>query len=79
MKACTNCGEQNWFYWRIVAPVPSDQYRISDVSDCRRNASFTVMMNKGTSIQNTFKPYYSRSVFNLMCSRRFDQSCQLER
>jgi len=59
LKACTNCGETNWFHWRIVAPVPSDQYRISAVSDCRRNASFTVTVNKGTSIQNTFKPYYS--------------------
>jgi len=79
LKACTNCGETNWFHWRIVAPVPSDQYRISDVSDCRQNASFTATINKGTSIQNTFKPYYSRWVFGLMCSSGYDDSCLLER
>lgn len=59
MKACNNCGEPSWFHWRIVAPTPSDQYRIVAVSDCRRNASFAVTLNKGTSVQHTFKPYYS--------------------
>jgi len=32
------------------------------VSDCRRNASFAMTLHKGTSVQNTFKPYYSRYV-----------------
>eukprot|EP00096_Caligus_rogercresseyi_P008030 TRINITY_DN2629_c0_g1_i2.p1 TRINITY_DN2629_c0_g1~~TRINITY_DN2629_c0_g1_i2.p1 ORF type:complete len:326 (-),score=66.42 TRINITY_DN2629_c0_g1_i2:44-1021(-) len=59
IKACANCGEESWFYWRLVAPIPSDQYRISAVSDCKRNASFAVTMYKGSSVQNTFKPYYS--------------------
>ncbi|CAB4063974.1 unnamed protein product [Lepeophtheirus salmonis] len=59
IKACASCGEESWFYWRLVAPIPSDQYRISAVSDCKRNASFAVTMYKGSSVQNTFKPYYS--------------------
>ncbi len=25
VRACTNCGEPSWFYWRIVAPMPNDQ------------------------------------------------------
>ncbi len=25
VRACTNCGEPDWFYWRIVAPMPNDQ------------------------------------------------------
>lgn len=79
MKACNNCGEPSWFHWRIVAPTPSDQYRIVAVSDCRRNASFAVTLNKGTSVQHTFKPYYSRWVFNVMCSRGVDDSCYVER
>lgn len=59
IKACSNCGEVDWFNWRVVAPIPSDQYRIAAVSDCKRNASFAVTLTKGTSVQNTFKPYYS--------------------
>lgn len=59
--------------------MPSDQYRIMAVSDCRRNASFAVTLNKGTSVQNTFKPYYSRWVFKLMCSRGLEDSCLIER
>jgi len=59
IKACTSCGESSWFNWRIVAPAPSDQYRIIGVSDCKRNTSFGLTLTRGTSVQNTFKPYYS--------------------
>jgi len=59
IHACNTCGEPSWFHWRIVAPMPSDQYRIVAVSDCRRNASFAMTVLKGTTVQNTFKPYYS--------------------
>ena len=79
IKACTACGEPSWFNWRIVAPNPSDQYRIVAVSDCKRNTSFAVTMTRGTSVQNTFKPYYSRWVFKIMCTRGYDDSCLIER
>jgi hypothetical protein len=79
IKACSNCGEVNWFNWRVVAPIPSDQYRIAAVSDCKRNGSFAVTLTKGTSVQNTFKPYYSRWVYKIMCSRGVDDSCLIER
>ena len=79
IKACANCGEVNWFNWRVVAPIPSDQYRIAAVSDCKRNGSFAVTVTKGTSVQNTFKPYYSRWVYKIMCSRGVDDSCLIER
>jgi len=78
IHACNTCGEPSWFHWRIVAPMPSDQYRIVAVSDCRRNASFAVTVLKGTTVRNTFKPYYSRWVFKIMCSRGVDDSCLLE-
>eukprot|EP00093_Oithona_nana_P014425 14425.XXX_390757_395641_1 [CDS] Oithona nana genome sequencing. len=78
IKACTACGEPSWFNWRIVAPNPSDQYRIVAVSDCKRNTSFAVTMTRGTSVQNTFKPYYSRWVFKIMCTRGYDDSCLIE-
>jgi len=78
IHACNTCGEPSWFHWRIVAPMPSDQYRIVAVSDCRRNASFAVTVLKGTTVQNTFKPYYSRWVFKIMCSRGVDDSCLVE-
>ena len=55
------------------------QYRIVAVSDCRRNASFAMTVLKGTTVQNTFKPYYSRWVFKVMCSRGVDDSCLVER
>ena len=79
IKACTSCGEPSWFNWRIVAPGPSDQYRIVSVSDCKRNTSFAVTLTRGTSVQNTFKPYYSRWVFKIMCTRGYDDSCLVER
>ena len=79
IKACTSCGETSWFNWRIVAPAPSDQYRIIGVSDCKRNTSFGLTLTRGTSVQNTFKPYYSRWVFKIMCTRGYDDSCLIER
>jgi len=79
IKACTSCGEPSWFNWRIVAPAPSDQYRIIGVSDCKRNTSFGLTLTRGTSVQNTFKPYYSRWVFKIMCTRGYDDSCLIER
>ena len=80
LRACSSCGEPSWFHWRIVAPMPSDQYRIVAVSDCRRNASFAMTLSKGTSVQNTFKPYYSRWVFKVMCNGAgVDDACLVER
>lgn len=79
LRACTSCGESSWFNWRIVAPAPSDQYRTIAVSDCKRNTSFGVTLTRGTSVQNTFKPYYSRWVFKIMCTRGYDDSCLIER
>jgi hypothetical protein len=35
-------------------------------------------LTKGTSVQNTFKPYYSRWVYKVMCSRGVDDSCLIE-
>ena len=63
----------------IQQTCQSSQYRIVAVSDCRRNASFAMTVLKGTTVQNTFKPYYSRWVFKVMCSRGVDDSCLVER